>query len=264
MINVSKLRFDVNKIACFKNYSIIFQKVTDSTNEDLKNVCEKSLPLILIAEEQKAGRGQYGRKWESPPKNGIYLSFSWTPNKQNTKCSIPISIVTGLALYNSICLNAENNIENIWIKWPNDIYYLNRKLAGILIDVKATGNTTNFIIGIGINLKPIQTQSFSSSGLSEISPNITASEFLSSFFKQWHNTISLSEEEKIVKWTCAAHKFMQTPLAYLNNEGKQIIVKATKLNPDGTIEVQTSNSDTFVVSSSKNLQLLLDTERKLV
>lgn len=93
---------------------------------------------IVMAESQTAGRGRYGRVWQSPRGN-LYASFVF-PNKDNLKKYL--SFITGLAL-------AESLPEfDVCLKWPNDVLLDGKKLAGILLET----TDDKIIVGIGVNL----------------------------------------------------------------------------------------------------------------
>lgn len=104
---------------------------------------------ICLAEHQTEGRGRRGKTWFSPFAQNIYLSIA-------RRFEIPaeniglLSLVVGIALADTL---SEMSLDDIKIKWPNDIYWKNQKLAGILIDAKdIQPQQADLIIGIGINV----------------------------------------------------------------------------------------------------------------
>src|SRR5690606_12851590 len=106
--------------------------ILDSTNRFLKDLPTKKILSICCTEMQTSGQGRFGRKWHSPYAENIYCSSLWT-----LPCSL--SQLSGLSLIISLSLVhmlSENHIhDNIAIKWPNDILWKGKKLAGILIEV---------------------------------------------------------------------------------------------------------------------------------
>ena len=124
--------------------------VLDSSNEwalqhaDCGEVC--------LVEAQTAGRGRRGRQWHSPPQSNIYLSLKWCFESIPEQMGL-LSLVVAVAV--SECLRTLG-IRGHGIKWPNDIVYQNRKLAGILIESKGSLNTV--VIGIGLNVHMVQAQ----------------------------------------------------------------------------------------------------------
>ena len=104
------------------------------------NITARDYPIgsIVMAETQTAGRGRYGRVWQSPRGN-LYVSFVFESNPMRDKY---LSFLTGLALAESL---PEFNVR---LKWPNDVLLEGKKVAGILLET--TGN--KIIVGIGVNL----------------------------------------------------------------------------------------------------------------
>ena len=93
---------------------------------------------VVMAETQTAGRGRYGRVWQSPAGN-LYASFVFERNKQY---DMYMSFLTGLALAESL---PEFNVR---LKWPNDVLLDGKKVAGILLET----TEDKIIVGIGVNL----------------------------------------------------------------------------------------------------------------
>ncbi len=122
--------------------------VTHSTNDYVKEHKLRSLPekTAVVAEAQTQGRGRAGRTWFSPFGANIYLSLFWKL-KQNLS---GLSLVVGLAIAKSL----EELGVTVKVKWPNDIYYENKKMVGILIEseFKPGADTQNIFIGMGLNV----------------------------------------------------------------------------------------------------------------
>jgi BirA family biotin operon repressor/biotin-[acetyl-CoA-carboxylase] ligase len=104
---------------------------------------------VLLAEYQTAGRGRRGRAWLAPPGGAICLSMSWT------FAEVPQDLgALGLAI--GVCaLRAlrAHGVDAVTLKWPNDLLIGERKLGGILIDLRAeSSGPACVVIGIGVNL----------------------------------------------------------------------------------------------------------------
>ena len=137
--------------AIHQNFSNTTVYVTDhivSTNEYLKEQHDDSNFNFCIAEQQTKGKGRFDRIWHSPFAQNIYFSVKHQTLQDISKLS-GLSLAVAVAIIHilkKIGINAD-------IKWPNDILYQKKKLAGILIEVTAQPNTqTNIIIGIGLNV----------------------------------------------------------------------------------------------------------------
>lgn len=102
-----------------------------------------------VAEYQQAGRGRRGRQWVSPFGTNLYLSMFWRL-EQGPAAAMGLSLVIGIVLAEAL---QELGAEGIRVKWPNDIYLNDRKLAGILVELTGkTGDAAQIVIGAGINL----------------------------------------------------------------------------------------------------------------
>jgi BirA family transcriptional regulator, biotin operon repressor / biotin---[acetyl-CoA-carboxylase] ligase len=109
---------------------------------------------ICLAEKQTHGRGRMHKKWHSPFGQNIYLSITWFfPTRFSSINDLSIRI--GKALTQALITMGID--KNITLKWPNDILYQNKKLAGILIDTIFKKNQGILaIIGIGLNVNMSQ------------------------------------------------------------------------------------------------------------
>lgn len=127
----------------------VFQEI-DSTNSFLKKIDASNNLSICCAEQQTKGRGRHGRDWYSPYGENIYLSLRWDIHRKNNNIE-QLSIIAGLSIIE--VLKEIGISKDITIKWPNDIYYQNKKLAGILIEaVHGLNNFLTIIVGVGINI----------------------------------------------------------------------------------------------------------------
>lgn len=112
---------------------------------------ELSLPqAVIIAGEQFAGRGRNDRRWSSPPGKGIYATTLVTRPRHELPL-VPLAMANFIATY----LRAEYGID-ARIKWPNDVLVDRRKIAGILMEARIQDDRVFLLIGIGINVEPVQ------------------------------------------------------------------------------------------------------------
>jgi len=124
--------------------------VIDSTNQyllDRLNTLRSG--DACVAEYQQAGRGRRGRKWFSPFGANLYLSMYWRL-EQGPAAAIGLSLVIGIIMAEVL---QSLGADKVRVKWPNDLYLLDRKLAGILVELTGkTGDAAQIVIGAGINL----------------------------------------------------------------------------------------------------------------
>lgn len=122
----------------------------ESTNQLLLDKAEQhhSGNYLLLAESQTQGRGRRGRQWVSPFAGNIYMSLSWG-------LGISIAQMSGLSLVVAISTAKglkKSGIEHVKLKWPNDIYVAQQKLAGVLLELRGETNSPGrAVMGIGIN-----------------------------------------------------------------------------------------------------------------
>ena len=104
---------------------------------------------VVLAEMQTAGKGRRGREWVSPYAANIYLSLVWSLQK-------PLHIAGMLSPYLAMRLAQmlkQAGVSTVGVKWPNDIYCDDKKLAGILIECKGEINgLCKIIVGVGVNV----------------------------------------------------------------------------------------------------------------
>jgi BirA family biotin operon repressor/biotin-[acetyl-CoA-carboxylase] ligase len=106
-------------------------------------------PVLLAAEEQTAGRGRRGRRWESAP--GRDLTFSLArPIRRPIRELAALSLVAGVAATRAL---RTLGVTHAAIKWPNDLMVEEAKLGGILVETRVQGATSLAVIGIGINYR---------------------------------------------------------------------------------------------------------------
>jgi len=117
----------------------------DSTNTELMRRARAGRlePVLLVAERQSAGRGRLGRDWHSEASS---LTFS---------LGLPLSVCdwSGLSLAVGVSV-AQSLHPDLRLKWPNDVWLHDRKLAGILIETASFGPTRYAVMGIGVNIAP--------------------------------------------------------------------------------------------------------------
>ncbi|WP_251717267.1 biotin--[acetyl-CoA-carboxylase] ligase [Lactobacillus agrestimuris] len=156
------------KVSTLDNIKVFHYDLVTSTQDLAKDYLEKNyVPAVFIADAQSSGYGKQGRKFYSPKDTGIYFSLT-IPN-----FTYEVKQISLLTPY--VALNLVKALEkffpsiNFKIKWVNDIYIANQKIAGILTEFYNGG----LIIGVGIN---INTTSFPSD-LQKTATSITDDSF---------------------------------------------------------------------------------------
>ncbi len=124
----------------------------DSTSTEAARLIDanEALPFAVIAAQQTQGRGRSGRSWESP-QGGLYLTLVLPPHL-HPDIQHPGSLPLWVAAHTAAFFKEKFSIR-VTIKWPNDLLFAGRKLAGILCEGRMQGKElSSLIIGIGINL----------------------------------------------------------------------------------------------------------------
>jgi BirA family biotin operon repressor/biotin-[acetyl-CoA-carboxylase] ligase len=130
----------------------IFLENLSSTNSCAAALLKKqSLQegTVIYTNYQTAGRGQAGNSWESEPNKNLLISLILYPHLIRPIDQFIISKTISLG----ICDFLKQHITNVFIKWPNYIYVMNDKIAGILIETSVMGDKIESVIaGIGLNV----------------------------------------------------------------------------------------------------------------
>jgi BirA family biotin operon repressor/biotin-[acetyl-CoA-carboxylase] ligase len=105
---------------------------------------------LILADAQTAGRGRLGRSWRSEPGAGIWLTLLERPRHDDTLGVLALRIA--LALAPALEPFADNGLR---LKWPNDVYVDDAKLAGVLVETRWRGQRLDWLaLGVGINVRP--------------------------------------------------------------------------------------------------------------
>jgi len=132
--------------------TFIYHNQLPSTNSYMQELLSKGMAghmTVVCTGFQTAGRGQVGNKWESESGKNLLFSIAVKPSNLNIHSQFYLSKAISVAI-----LDVLNNITGGFeIKWPNDIYYKNSKIAGILIENNLRGgNIESSVVGVGLNV----------------------------------------------------------------------------------------------------------------
>jgi len=125
----------------------------ESANQTAKEMALSGVPhgTVVIADRQTAGKGRYGRKFHSPPGNGIYMSLILCPTQLGFSSPTLITASTAVSVCEAIEAVSDKKPQ---IKWVNDIFIDRKKICGILTEAVMdfeSGITQWIVVGIGIN-----------------------------------------------------------------------------------------------------------------
>ncbi|WP_299811407.1 bifunctional biotin--[acetyl-CoA-carboxylase] ligase/biotin operon repressor BirA [uncultured Shewanella sp.] len=131
------------------NRCFYFDEIPSTNAFILKHAEDLVSGDICVAEYQSAGRGRRGRVWVSPYGCHLYFSMYWQ-FPQGMAQAMGLSLVVACSI---VSVLQQLDVEGVGVKWPNDIYLNNKKLAGVLIELSGqTDSECNLVIGIGLNM----------------------------------------------------------------------------------------------------------------
>ncbi|MFZ3128336.1 MAG: biotin--[acetyl-CoA-carboxylase] ligase, partial [Rhodoferax sp.] len=145
----------------------------DSTNTELMRRARAGQlePTLLVAERQSAGRGRLGRTWVSgEASTGALPSLTFSLGLPLAPLDWSgLSLAVGLAVVESLH-------PTLQLKWPNDVWLQDRKLAGILIETASVGDARYAVIGVGINITARDAEGLRTppAALTEVLPGVDA------------------------------------------------------------------------------------------
>ena len=234
----------------------------DSTNSELMRRARAGLmePVLLVAEEQTAGRGRVGKSWHS--RRGHSLTFSLALPMQPAGWS-GLSLAVGVSL-------AQSLHPDVRLKWPNDLWLHERKLGGILVETASTADTPQalrmVVIGIGLNVARPDAEAVASlgnsssappavppAGLSEILVGITAGEVLALVAPSLAHDLSAFESQGFGAF---AQRFAQRDVL----QGREVQLSdgvrgtACGVGEDGALQVLTSQGMRSVTSAEVSVR----------
>lgn len=238
----------------------IYLETVDSTNLEIQRR-RKALSgsnVLLISDEQTAGKGQHGRQWESKAGKGLWATLFLGQRKQLDHDLQLLSLYTGIIMRQAIA-----NLSGIEasLKWPNDIMINSRKCGGILTEIQWSGSTpSSAIIGLGVNLFHRQNDFSSNIGISATSlqqegwaspdRDMLAKAFINDFFDQ---ITLLDQQERLAdKWNKEAWKmnaevlwkndtvFSQGIFKGVNSKGEAAVLTGGSLTHFNSGEIQWS------------------------
>ena len=241
-----------------KNFTINIHHQLESTNSFALELGKKNQihhNHIILAKKQTAGKGRYGRVWESGEGN-LYFSLFLKPQNKSAAEIANLSFVSAAAMQAAIGEFSPQKNLKILGKWPNDILINDRKTAGILLESDAHQNQINFVvIGIGVNLidHPDNTifpaTSLSNEGFGTILPEDLLSKFLEKFENLYKNWQDFGFKPIRNLWLQNAYNLNKEISVNLANQKVQGIFK--DLDESGNLVLEMHNGEIKMISSGE-------------
>lgn len=227
----------------------------DSTNTECKRRINKGIsrPLLITSDMQTSGRGRTGKTFLSP-RGGLYMSLA-------LPCSLPFDSSVKVTTCCAVCVCRALKKYNIdpSIKWVNDIFVSGKKLSGILVEATndyTNMNTTNLIIGIGINIveSPVINDDYDTVSVSELGVTLTpeelcistANEIISMYDKSFDFSLVKNEYSSL---SCVLGR----DITYILN-GVIYSGKALNITDNGGLTVMTDSETVTLTSGEVSLR----------
>jgi BirA family biotin operon repressor/biotin-[acetyl-CoA-carboxylase] ligase len=217
----------------------------DSSNSELMRRARdgRTQPVLLLAEQQSAGRGRLGRQWSSDL--AFSLGLPLAPNDWSG-----LSLAVGLSIVQSLH-------PDLRLKWPNDVWWQGRKLAGILIETAGFGNNRYVVIGVGINIRPREGTGLATppAWLQELLPNLDEPKALLKVAAPLVQTIKVFEQRGFAPFQAEFNRLdaLRNVSVTLSNGINGI---AQGVNHCGALQLATAQGLTLVTSAEVSVRPL--------
>lgn len=152
---MSRERFEAYRVARGVTWGrpLRIHDLVTSTNDLALEAAQGDMKTggVFVAREQSQGRGRRGSSWQSPP--GENLTFTVLVRYPGLPhIAQPYSLVVGLAVRAAVASRAPELAARFSVKWPNDVYFDDKKLAGVLIESRARAREVALAVGVGLNV----------------------------------------------------------------------------------------------------------------
>ncbi len=219
----------------------------DSTNSYAKRHAGDLATAIVVAAEQSAGRGRLGRTWQSTAGAGLYFSLLLRPDIAPHLASM-LTQLAALAMRRAI---EQTHQLKTQIKWPNDIYYKDKKLSGILTEMATEMNAVEYVVvGVGVNLKQLSFEpeiaDIATSIAAHSDCNLSRTALLKSFlveFEVLYNAFLEEQDLAFVVDALNAHSHVVGKNIWLIDGQRRQAAYAKRINEMGELVVEQAGEE---------------------
>lgn len=223
----------------------MYIKETDSTNSYLRALLhQQSLPegFIVRTDFQTSGKGQKGNSWESERGKNLLFSILLLPTHLAIENQFVISQLISIAVKKTL----DKYSVGFSVKWPNDIYYFDKKIGGILIENIIQGSIIkSMIAGIGLNVNQEKFESDAPNPVSlmQITGKRTALiPLLKDIYKNIMELYLHTDKEKIAI-IYAESLYRKDDFHLYKAGGEEFRARIVKVHPDGKLELETTGAE---------------------
>ena len=197
---------------------------------------------VIVTDNQTAGRGQRGNRWEASVGENLTFSIIFKPNFLKASDQFQLNVAVSLGVFDFL---SEFIDESLTVKWSNDIYYENLKMGGILIENSLQGYQIGYsVIGIGLNINQIQFGNLRATSLRNITQNpqrYDLAELLKKLLENVEkNYLQIKNKEyESLKVRYLANLFRFEEYHYFKKNGQQFLGKIIGIDETGKLGIET-------------------------
>jgi BirA family biotin operon repressor/biotin-[acetyl-CoA-carboxylase] ligase len=242
-------------------HKVIHLEQCDSTNNYLKNhydQLKENLPVLVTSALQTGGRGREQRTWVSPKGKGLYSSFGFYLEARHNLNLLPL--IAGISVIETVKKVSDMACG---LKWPNDVLYKDKKMAGVLIENVIMETRLFSIVGIGINLNhttddfpgeladkaislKMATGSSDDYSVEQVNP------ILSTIFFQWLEKLEKDEKKIIVQTANRYSDFlMDKPISFHQSPHRIASGIFKGINHDGGLILESQEGSNTIYYSGE-------------
>ncbi|GAA0077703.1 biotin--[acetyl-CoA-carboxylase] ligase [Clostridium sp. CTA-5] len=228
-----------------------------STNDTAKELARGEIDngTLIVAEKQLSGKGRFDRQWVSPS-SGIWFSLILKPNLPPIEAS-KITQIAAASIYKTL-LDFDIKVN---IKWPNDIFLNEKKICGILTEMKCDMDRIHYLIlGVGINVNleladiPDELKGIATSLKIELNKTFKRNDILAKFlnhFEALYNKFVLQKDISEALSICRENSNIINKKAKLITYNKEEIVTCLSLTDTGELLVKDSDGKEKIITSGE-------------
>ena len=221
-------------------YKIIDLESVDSTNLYIKKNYQDLDNFTFVSSlYQSKGKGRNVRKWESTKGNNLLFSLLIKDKEILNKYQC-LSILSAVSIYNVL---KSLSINNISIKWPNDIYVNDKKICGILLEgISYDNKLQNIIIGIGLNVNEDKFDEFglfdATSIKKELNQEISLKDIKEKVYESLLSQINkIKENDNSYLLVARNNNYLLNKEVYAFIDNQKVLVKVLDINEDNSLKV---------------------------
>ena len=254
LLDSSKIEEEVNLLnQQNKNIFYAHHIVSESTNTVAATLLNHSESNILVSSDfQTKGKGQRGKHWIANPGSSLLFSVGLKAIKKEY-FHRNLSLCIGVIVHKYL---TAIGASNLYLKWPNDIYYGEKKLCGILVENSFYKDTNNCVIGIGINKHPFKLGQEQVAGINDLSVGCLSSEKIVSDLTKEIITLSSKNEWTSFAGLCGyfnRYDFLKNKTIQITIGSEKTQGKAIGVNEEGELLLLSEGAEKKLTSGSVDI-----------